>query len=276
MALRIGDRLNKPLLIIIPAYNEEKSLGRVLEDLRNDDIASVADVLVMNDASTDSTAEIAWNGGAACVTHVFNLGYGGGLQVGYKYADRHRYRYVIQIDGDGQHDVSNVAKLYSELTSERRPDIVLGSRFMEGSSPYEPGLLRKTAYSWFRWMLKRMTGQSIADPTTGLQGLSRRAIRFYSRFRHFDDRYPDANMLAQMMLLGFRVEQIPAVMHYRTSGSSMHSGLIKPAIYMIRMSLSLLSVWIRVRVLRIQAEEARMLLDEENSGKEVCRAQSGK
>ena len=180
--------------------------------------------------------------------------------MGYKYAARMGYRYVIQMDADGQHDVCNVPRLYEALTSETRPDIVVGSRYMEGSSDYDPGALRSLAYRLFRRILKEMTGQTVADPTSGLQGLSRRAIRFYAGYQHFDDRYPDANMLAQMLLLGFRVEQIPAVMHYRTEGTSMHSGIVKPAFYMLRMALSLMAVWIRVKVLKIQVEEARALL----------------
>lgn len=268
MSLGTRDSQNKPVLVIIPAYNEEKNIGRVLQALRAPEIAAFADVLVMNDASTDSTADKVWEGGAHCVTHVFNLGYGGGLQVGYKYAARQGYSYVIQMDADGQHDVANVSALYEALRSETRPDIVVGSRYMDGSSTYDPGMMKNIAYKWFRMILRQMTGQNIADPTSGLQGLSHRAIRFYAGYKHFDDRYPDANMLAQMLLLGFRVEQIPAVMHYRTEGTSMHSGLIRPAIYMLRMTLSLMAVWLRIRVLKIQVCEAEELLREGSRDKE--------
>ena len=267
--IRNRDSHHKPVLIIIPAYNEEKSIGAVLEGLRRPEIAEISDILVMNDASTDATAEIAWDGGAHCVTHVFNLGYGGGLQVGYKYADRQGYRYVIQMDGDGQHDVSNILLLYDALRGESAPDIVVGSRFMDGSADYRSGFLKDTAYRWFRMLLRNMTGIYFADPTSGLQGLSRKAIRFYARYQHFDDRYPDANMLAQMVLLGFRVEQIPAVMHYRTEGTSMHSGILKPAVYMVRMTLSLIAVWIRVKWLKIHVREAEDLLAEENTDETV-------
>lgn len=253
----------KELLIIIPAYNEEKNLGGVLEQLQTAEIAAIADVLVMNDASTDRTEEIALDHGVACVTHVFNLGYGGGLQIGYQYAVRQGYRYVIQMDADGQHDICNIPVLFRALTEgplEERPDIVLGSRYMDGDNSYQAGVLKNIAYSWFRLIIKAMTGARIADPTTGLQGLSRRTVDFYSRYNHFDDRFPDANMLVQMLLLGFKVKQVPAVMHYRTEGTSMHSGLWKPAKYMARMTLSLLAVWIRIRVLKMDVDEAHRLL----------------
>jgi hypothetical protein len=87
------------------------------------------------------------------------------------------------------------------------------------------------------------------DPTTGLQGLSRRTVLFYSKYNQFDDRYPDANMIMQMILLGFRVKEVPAVMHARTAGRSMHSGL-KPIVYMIRMFFSILATEFRVKVLK--------------------------
>ena len=121
------------------------------------------------------------------------------------------------------------------------PDIVLGSRFIEGSSEFPVIMAKKIAFAWFRIILRLGTGRRISDPTTGLQGLSWRTFLFYSKYDNFDDKYPDANMLMQMLLLGFRVREIPAVMHMRTEGVSMHSGL-KPILYMFRMTFSILAV----------------------------------
>ncbi len=253
----------KELLIIIPAYNEKENLGPVLDALRAPELREIADVLVMDDASYDDTRNVARAHGAYCVTHVFNLGYGGGLKVGYKYAMRFGYRYVIQMDADGQHDASNVLRIWEALTrgpEEKRPDLVLGCRYMKGSGAYDCGALRRIAYAWFRFIIRRMTGVVVADPTTGLQGLSHRAAWFYSEYQHFDYHFPDANMLAQMLLLGFRVHQIPAVMHYRTVGKSIHAGITKNALYMIRMTLQILAVWFRIRVLKMDVEEAERLL----------------
>ena len=100
--------MRKKLLIIIPAYNEAGTIGQLLDKLEEPEIADIADVLIMNDASVDITPFIARNRGHNVVTHVFNLGYGSGLQVGYKYAIRRGYEYVIQMDADGQHDASNI------------------------------------------------------------------------------------------------------------------------------------------------------------------------
>lgn len=255
------EKKQKDLLIIMPAYNEEKNIVPVLEKLERPEIAELADVLVMNDASSDSTNWVVKSHGHTLVTHVFNLGYGSALQLGYKYAIRRDYKYVIQMDADGQHDICNIPKLYERLKTAdadgRYPDIVLGSRFMKESAAYPVSLVRKVAYAWFRQMIRAFTGRKIADPTTGLQGLSRKAVLYYSKYKHFDDRYPDANMIIQMILLGFRIDEIPAVMHTRIEGKSMHAGL-KPIVYMFRMTFSILAVVFRVKVLKIDAGAGEM------------------
>jgi len=244
----------KKLLIIIPAYNEEKNIGELLDKLKTPDIANIADVLVMDDASKDKTRNIVLDKDMEVVTHVFNLGYGSGLQVGYKYAINNGYEYVIQMDADGQHDVCNVVSIYEKLTTAEAngkcPDIVIGSRFLEGSTTFPISGMKKIAIAMFRLLIKLGTGQKIKDPTSGLQGLSRRAIKFYSGYNHFDDKYPDANMIMQMIMLGFRVVEVPSVMHARVEGVSMHSGL-KPVIYMLRMMFSIIAVWIRIKVYKV-------------------------
>ena len=244
----------KDLLIIIPAYNEEKTIAGLLEKLELPEVSEIADVLVMNDASSDSTNEIVKERNHKVVKHVFNLGYGSGLQLGYKYAVRKGYDYVIQMDADGQHDICNIRRIYDELKTKDEhgnyPDSVMGSRFMEGSTEFPITLTKKIAWTWFQVLIKLFTGVKIVDPTTGLQGLNRRTFSFYSTYDHFDDKYPDANILTQMLLLGYQLRQIPAVMHIRETGESMHSGL-KPFIYMFRMTFSVLAAWIREKILKM-------------------------
>ena len=247
------------LLIIIPAYNEAKTIGGLLDSLENTGITEWADILVMNDASSDGTGKLVRERGYRVVTHIFNLGYGSGLQLGYKYAARNQYKYVIQMDADGQHDVANVENLYKALKTEdangETPDIVLGSRFVEGAKEFKVGAVKKVAIKLFRFLIKALGHQKIYDPTTGLQGLDYRAFYFYSRYNHFDDRYPDANMILQMLLLGFKIVEIPAIMHQRTTGTSMHSGL-KPLLYMIRMMYSIIAVWLRIKIYHADLEGA--------------------
>lgn len=250
----------KKLLIIMPAHNEAENLPAVLDRMGESGISSIADVLIINDASEDATADIIAQAGYPSVTNVFCLGYGGAIQVGYKYAAWRGYEYLIQMDADGQHDLCNIPVLYDRLLGEDRPDIVLGTRYLEGSRTFPLSPAKRLAHKLFRLMIRATTGQVITDPTTGLQGLSRRAFSTYAQYDNFDVRYPDANMLMQMLLLRFRVVEAPAVMHARVAGTSIHSGL-KPLWYMMRMVFSTLAVVYRVKVLKIGAAAAQSAED---------------
>ena len=228
------EKKQKELLIIMPAYNEAGNIENVLDKLEAPEIASIADLLVMNDASSDNTNWIVKKRKHALVT------------------------YVIQMDADGQHDVCNIPVIYKKLKEADAngccPDIVLGSRFLKESSVFRVSAAKMAAYHIFRKVIKLATGRYIADPTTGLQGLSRRAVLHYSKYRNFDDKYPDANMIIQMLLLGFNIEEIPAVMHSRVLGKSMHSGF-KPFLYMFRMTFSIFAVIYRIKVLKWDSVE---------------------
>ncbi|MCR5452886.1 MAG: glycosyltransferase family 2 protein [Lachnospiraceae bacterium] len=241
------------LLIIIPAYNEEKNLPKVLDDMKEMGVFKYADVLVMNDASSDNTNWVAKAYPVNVVTHVFNLGYGLAIQMGYKYAVRRGYSYVIQMDADGQHDVKNIKNIFDELKRKdedgKTADIVIGSRFVSGATKYKIGLIKKFAINMFSFIIKSVTGVKIMDTTSGLQGLSFKAFLYYSIYTNFDDKYPDANMIMQMLLLGFNIREIPAEMHQRQIGKSMHSGL-KPIIYMIRVTMSIFAVLFRYNLLK--------------------------
>ncbi len=252
---REGGETKKDLLIILPVKNEEKNVAGVLEQLSRPHIKDIADILCINDASTDASGQVIDRYPCMQITSVFGLGYGSALQLGYKYALRRGYQFVIQMDADGQHDVCNIPLIYEKLRENEKtggaPDIVLASRFMEGSTDFPVSVFKKFAFWLFRSIIRVATGQYVADPTTGLQGLSRRAFEYYSRYNNFDYQYPDANMVMQMLLLKFRLAQVPAVMHVRTDGRSMHSGL-EPAGYMVRMLLSVFAVIFRIKVLRMK------------------------
>lgn len=241
-------------LIIIPVYNEEKNLPKLFPLLDREDIREIADHVFINDGSTDGSEALIEREGRTVVSHIYNMGYGSALQTGYKYAVLHDYDFVIQMDADGQHDICNVKELSRQLQTPDPdgccPDIVLGSRFLPGSPPYPVSVIKRFAMSVFRLLIRVATRKKITDPTSGLQGLSKKVVQYYSAFNHFDDKYPDANMLLQMLLLNYRVREIPAVMHLRTQGKSMHSGL-KPVIYMLRMSFCMVAAWGRVKVFRM-------------------------
>lgn len=249
--------VKKELLIIMPARNEADNLPVILDQLEKNGISAIADVLIINDASEDATPEIVRARGYRMVTNIFCLGYGGAIQVGYKYAARAGYQYLIQMDADGQHDPCNIPVIYERLLdedAEGSPDIVLGTRYLEGSRSFPLSLPKRIAHRLFRFLIRLLSGQTVSDPTTGLQGLSRRAFTFYAQYDNFDVKYPDANMLMQMLLLHFRIVEVPAVMYARTAGKSIHSGL-HPLWYMIRMLFSMLAVAFRIRILKIGAGE---------------------
>lgn len=236
---------NKEVLIIIPAYNEEASIAKFLSKLLADESHAYADILVINDASTDNTLSIIQDLKIPVISHPYNLGYGTALQTGYKYAVANGYQYVIQIDSDGQHDVCNIKRIYEVLTSKENPDLVIGSRFLKGSQSFPISLTKKIAIAFFCMVIRLTSRQVITDPTSGLQGLSRNVFAYYARFGNFDNSYPDANMLVQMTLLGYTVQECPAIMHRREAGKSMHFGIIEPILYMFIMVFSTLNVFIR-------------------------------
>lgn len=234
------------VLILIPAYNEEENIGTFLESMKCSRIAGEADILVIDDASKDRTAEIVREHGVKVISQVYNMGYGAALQLGYKYATNHEYDYVLQLDADGQHDACNLDVLYEYLTNRQKgSDIIIGSRFMKESESYHMGIIRILSIKFFRLIIKWIGHADITDPTSGLQGLNRRAFSYYAQYGKFDYRYPDINMIMQMLLCGFRIGECGACMHQRVAGTSMHSGIWKPFAYMVLMSLSTMAAIIR-------------------------------
>jgi glycosyltransferase involved in cell wall biosynthesis len=225
------------LLVLIPAYNEEENLARVIAGVRM--AVPHADVLVVDDCSRDETGRVAREAGATVVRHPINLGYGAGLLTGYRYADRKGYARVAQIDGDGQHDPAWIVQLLGRL--DEGNDLVLGSRFGSGVRRYKPPILRRIGMRFFAGVASSALGQTITDPTSGYQALSGRLVRFHARGNHFPQDYPDADILILVGRAGFRVAEVPVTMYEKPGGASMHSGL-RPLYYVVKMILSILLV----------------------------------
>lgn len=238
-------------LIIIPAYNEEFTIGKLLSSILEKGYGKFSDILVINDCSKDHTERevCQYEKSVILINHIFNMGYGAALKTGYAYATKNGYQYVIQLDGDGQHGVENIRKLYDEIRSKEAPNIIIGSRFVNGSISFKISKLKKIAIYFFRYLIKIFTKCSITDPTSGLQALDREAFSYYSEFMNFDPRYPDANMIIKMILLGYKIEEIPSMMYERTTGESIHSGL-KPIGYMLLMMLSTITVILEYKFLK--------------------------
>jgi glycosyltransferase involved in cell wall biosynthesis len=231
------------VLVLIPAYNEGARIAEVVMGVRN--VISDYDILVVNDGSQDDTAAAAERAGAAVVSHPFNMGYGVAIQTGYKYAYAKGYGFLVQIDGDGQHDPTYIPKLLEPVIAGKT-DFAVGSRFLEAES-YEPSLARRAGMAFFRKMVSWITGVRITDSTSGYQAFNREVIRFFTT-EVFPADYPDADMLITLHYAGFRIMELPVRMYCNVAGKSMHSGL-KPFYYMFKMLLSIFVTLIRTRKL---------------------------
>lgn len=221
----------------MPAFNEAGRIRRALQEVRSQ---VKGDLLVVDDGSSDDTAAEARRGGARVAVHAVNLGYGAALQTGYRYALRHGYDAVLQLDADGQHAPASIPRLIAGLSGA---DVVVGSRFLDEGS-YRPPLARRLGMWLFGLVASALCGQRITDPTSGFQAVSREALRFYAHERYPVD-YPDADVLAMVVRSGLRLAEVPVRMLASSDGKSMHGGLIKPLYYVFRMSLALLLVPLR-------------------------------
>lgn len=228
----------KDTLIVIPAYNEEKGIGQVLESLK--DFDGQAEVLVVNDGSRDKTHDILRGQTHGYVSHPVNLGYGAALQTAYKYAAAKGYKYVVQFDADGQHNPGDLRRLIHEMR-ENTADVVIGSRVL-GDASYSPGIRKSVALLWFRTIIRLLTRKNVTDPTSGLKGLNSRVFSYYAASRHFPMDFPDADMVIDMLLRGFTVREFPILSQNRAEGESMHSGLLKQMFYMLKVTLSIMAV----------------------------------
>lgn len=228
-------------MILIPAFNEAEGIAEVIENVRK--AVPDADILVVNDGSRDATASRAAAAGAIVLSHVFNMGYGVAIQTGYKYACMHGYEYLVQIDGDGQHDPSFIPQLLAPVTS-RDVDFTIGSRFLWFDS-YRPSFSRRLAILFFRKLVTVIIGRSITDPTSGFQAFNKNVMKFFSS-DIFPCDYPDADMLITLNLAGFRIRELPVRMFANPSGKTMHSG-VKPLYYMFKMCLSIFVTLLRNR-----------------------------
>ena len=160
------------ILVLIPALNEERNIASVIQDVRKE--ITEATILVINDGSVDATASKARQAGAKVLSHPFNMGYGVALQTGYKYALKYGFDCVVQMDGDGQHDPRYIDLLIQELDTGKA-DIVIGSRFLVKGKHTIP-LIRRIGMGFFGFIAGLLCGQTITDPTSGYQALSRRAV----------------------------------------------------------------------------------------------------
>jgi glycosyltransferase involved in cell wall biosynthesis len=221
-------------LAIVPAFNEARSLPRVLEALRA--AAPGWDVAVVDDGSTDETAAVACRGGAdAVLRSPVNLGIGGAVQTGYLWARDHGYDLAAQVDGDGQHDPRHLAAAAAPIL-EGRADLVVGSRFLSGEG-FRSTALRRAGIRYLSWFLRLRCGVRVTDPTSGFRVAGRRAIELFAA--EYPSDYPEPEAIALAVRCGQRVLEVPARMEARQHGASSIDAW-RTAYYLVKVSLALL------------------------------------
>jgi glycosyltransferase involved in cell wall biosynthesis len=230
-------------LAIVPAYNEAASIGRVVDELH--DRAAGFDVLVIDDGSTDDTADIARAAGAKVLSHPFNLGIGGAVQTGYQFALERHYDTAVQIDGDGQHDPAFVHDLLRHLDTHPELDMVTGSRFLASDGDgYRSSAPRRMGIRLFAAILSRVVGQQVTDPTSGLRMTGRRGIELFARDYPHD--YPEVEAVLLMHHHRLRSVELPVVMRQRLGGvSSINS--TRSVYYMVKVLLAVVVGLCRAR-----------------------------
>jgi glycosyltransferase involved in cell wall biosynthesis len=207
-------------LVFIPAWNEEASVAEVIADVRKH--MPAADLLVVDDGSTDGTADRACEAGAVVASLPFNQGLGAALQTGYLYALREGYDCCAHLDADGQHPASEVSRLISEVTADRA-DLVVGSRYKDDPAAtegddYTPTLSRRIGTSVFRFFLTLATRQRFTDTTSGMRAANRRVMSLFSE--NYSPDFAEIESLQLAVRQGLRVEEVPVRMLERTGGRS--------------------------------------------------------
>jgi glycosyltransferase involved in cell wall biosynthesis len=219
-------------IAIVPAYNEEDSVGRVLDELRAFDPG--LEVVVVDDGSTDRTADTARARGAHVVRLPFNLGIGGAVQTGFRYAWEHGFEIAVRVDGDGQHDPRELGAVLEPVLADEA-DIAVGSRF-SGRNGYRSSRSRRIGIRLLAWCVSALTRQRITDPTSGFQAANRLGIRLFAADYPHD--YPEAEATVMVFKHRLRLQEVPVATRARETGRSSITAL-RSVYYMVKVLLAI-------------------------------------
>ena len=225
-------------LIIIPAFNEESNIEKTVTAIQKN--AQGFDYVIINDCSTDRTKQICAEKGYNVVNLPINLGIGGAVQTGYKYALERDYDVAVQVDGDGQHDPEFLNEM-ADYLMENELDMVIGSRFIEKEG-FQSSKLRRVGIVFFSKLIKLLTGTLITDPTSGLRMIGRNTMALFAADYPRD--YPEPESVVAVIRRNMKVKEIPVIMKERQGGVSSIS-LKKSVYYMIKVTLAILIERIR-------------------------------
>lgn len=235
------------IVAVVPAFQEEGAVGGVVAGIRAFDPA--IDVVVVDDGSTDGTAAAAAAAGAAVVRLPFNLGIGAAVQTGFKYALQHGYDTAVRLDGDGQHDPTQLAALLAEL-ERNEADVVTGSRFVGEGGSYRPPLARRVGITWFAKLVSILTGQRVTDTTSGFQALNHKGITLFAT--DYPSDYPEVEATLLVLRHRLRLREVPVEMREREHGISSIT-FLRSVYYMLKVTLALLVA--TARKVTLPAEE---------------------
>jgi glycosyltransferase involved in cell wall biosynthesis len=227
----MGDRH----LAVVPAWNESATIAAVVERLHRE--APECDVLVVDDGSTDDTRAIAERSGARVLRMPFNVGIGGAVQAGFLFALENGYDTMVQVDGDGQHDPSEIEKLRATMRADPDVDVVCGSRFLSKDLEYPAPISRRTGIHLFSFLLGRLVDGRVSDPTSGFRLYNRRAIVLFASDYPHD--YPEVEAVLMLHHHRLRMREVPVQMFERGGGRSSLKGSGKSAYYMVKVLLAL-------------------------------------
>jgi glycosyltransferase involved in cell wall biosynthesis len=224
---------------IVPAFQEEVAIGGVVSEIRATGLP--IDVVVVDDASTDRTAEVASAAGATVLRLPFNVGIGGAVQTGLRYARDEGYARAVRLDGDGQHVAAELPTLLAPL-ERGEADLVIGSRFADGSGSYRPPLARRIGIRVFARLVSLLGRQSVTDTTSGFVALDRAAIELFAAEYPHD--YPEVEATLVALRSGLRLAQVQVEMRERASGSSSIT-FLRSVYYVVKVTLALLVASLR-------------------------------
>lgn len=230
-------------LVIIPCYNEEENLERVVENLRA--AAPEADYLIVNDCSTDGSEALCREKGYHYLSLPINLGIGGGVQSGYLYAREHGYDVTVQMDGDGQHDPAYLRELIRPV-AEGTLDMCIGSRFITKEG-FQTSFMRRLGINLIRAMIYSLCGVDVRDTTSGFRACGKELTAYFAE--NYAQDYPEPEAFVTAVQSGYRVGEVPVVMRERLAGKSSISPF-KSVYYMLKVCISLV-------VLRITMERRK-------------------
>jgi hypothetical protein len=220
------------VLVIIPAYNEAGSLCNVVQDISEN--APGCHYVIINDCSKDNTADVCKEHGLNVVNLSNNLGIGGAMQAGYKYAAKYGYDVAIQVDGDGQHSAKYIPTALEHMYRSQA-DIVIGSRYLDEGG-YQSSAIRRVGIRYFSALIRLLAGTKVTDPTSGFRIVNRKLIEFFSQ--HYPADYPEPETLVLMARNGFKIEEISVDMNERETGKSSITPM-RSIYYMVKVSLGM-------------------------------------